>query len=122
MKIKAFMNHGRWMGKCPRCQNIHVLDGDTLVCPACWKGLKAQKFETDGYGALVAVPHVQLIFETRDKAKAAGEEYEIEYPKDKEQIMKVLRKREIHNMNWLPHETLDSLIAENAEHRLESDP
>ena len=105
------------MAKCPKCRNAHVVENATLICAACWKGLRAMKFETDKFGALVQVPHVEMIFETRDQAKAAGEEYELEYPPA--EIMKILRVRPYENMNWFPSESVEALIAENEAHGLE---
>ena len=116
----AYINHGRYMVDCPKCGNAHVVErsADTLVCPACWTGLRAQKFITDSYGALISVPHVELIFETRQQAQAAGDEYLIEYPPA--EIMDVLRVRPIQNMNWVPGETIEDLHAENVAHGLEN--
>lgn len=120
MMIQAFFMNGRWLVKCPKCNNIHRADGNTLVCPACWTGLNAQKIVIDKFGAMVPAPHVEMIFETRDKAIAAGELYEIAYPANKAEIEHILRVREIENMSWLPGESIEQLIQENIEHGLEA--
>lgn len=121
MKLKVFINHGRYMVHCPTCNNAHTveLNVKTFVCAACWQGLNAKKFETDKFGALVDVPHVQKIFETRDQAKAAGEEHELEFPSA--EVMKILRPRPVENMNWIPGETLEFLRAENKDHGLDGE-
>lgn len=119
MNIQVYINHGRYLATCPKCGNHHLVEASqvTLVCPACWPGLKAQKIEIDQFGASVLVPHVQMVFFTRDQAQAAGEEYDLIMPDP--QIMEILRPRPIENMNWTPGESLDFLREENASHGLE---
>lgn len=122
MNLTAFYNHGRWLVTCPRCWNVlEMIDSDaTVQCVACWPNLRAVKYEPDRFGALVAVPHTELIAETQQAVVDAGEEYGVEYPADKTRIEEVLRVREIINMNWYPGETVADLAAENSEHGLET--
>jgi hypothetical protein len=117
--IQVFINHGRYLARCPKCENVHTVEAATrtLVCPVCWPGLLAQKMHIDKFGAQVLMPHFDMIFETRDKAIAAGEEYALEFPPA--DVMTILRPRNIENMNWLPGETLDDLRGENKEHGLD---
>lgn len=117
MKLQAFINHGRYVVRCPKCENFHQVTDRTLVCAACWTDMRAQKIVLDRFGAMVPAPHVELIMETIQKAREAGEEYEIEYPDP--QIMKSLRSRPIENMNWMPGESLAFIQQENEDHGLE---
>jgi len=121
MSLQAYYNHGRWMADCPICGNpFELLDGGTLICSHCWPGLRAVKFVTDEYGALVQAPHTDKIFDTRAAAVEAGQEYEVEYPAERVAIEAALRPRPVENMNWYPGETVEDLIAENIEHGLEA--
>lgn len=117
--LTVFINHGRMMATCPRCHNTHIIDRvqTTLICPACWNGLKAEKLVQDLYGAWVLAPHTQLIDDTVLQAREAGEEYELGLPDP--QIMNILRARPVENINWLPGETIEQLIQENIDHGLE---
>lgn len=119
MNALAYYNHGRWMINCPRCGAPHVVFGETVVCAQCWPQLFATKFETDRFGALVQVPHVDLIRETQMQAIAAGECYEPVYPDERHEIERILRGRQIPNMNWMPGETVQQLLDENAAHGVE---
>lgn len=117
--IIVSINHGRYIAQCPKCYSSHVVEQaqSTLVCPACWKGLNAVKFGEDMFGALVQVPHTEMIFYTRDQAAASEEEYSLALPDP--QIMEILRPRPVENMNWEPGETIEFLQEENAAHGLE---
>ena len=117
--IKVFVNHGRLLATCPKCGQSHVVEQSAkkLICASCWRGLRAEKFEPDQWGAIVSVPHVQKIFATQDEARAAGEEYDLEAVPD--WVMPILRQRQAVNMNWTPQETREQLEQENADHGLE---
>ena len=84
----AFANWGKWKARCPRpgCTNAMALDSDQLVF-ACLG------------------------------PDSCGIEAPVVWPPDPQAIEEILAMRPLTiNQNWLPGETLEDLLAENAEH------
>lgn len=114
-KPHAFMNHGRWLYRCPRCDV--AIEADRDICPRCWPGVKAKAFQPiEGTKLMRRIPDPEMIAQTRAQAEASGELYKPVFPADKSKIEQILRCREIRHMNWQPGESLSQLTKENCEH------
>ncbi len=87
--VKAQVNHGRWIAMC-ECNGAEEVDwrDPTFYCLSCGNM---------DYGGLLRP---------------------VEFPENREAIEVLLLKRPMENRNWLPHEMLSDLIAENEEHGL----
>lgn len=85
----AYVEAGLWIARCPRldCKNaVALLLGDPIM-----------------------VCH--------GDRHACGAESPVMWPRDPEAIATILRMRPVPlTQNWLPHETLQDLLTENAEH------
>ena len=91
--IHAYVNHGRWIVECPSCSSAQVASrtDPRFFCSECLNGYAGQEF--------VAVV----------------------WPEDAEAIEAELEKRpQKTNQNWMTHETVSILRAEN-EHNLRED-
>lgn len=88
--VRAEINHGRWLVRCPFCSGAEEADPDQPVfyCLSCGNA------DFGGRVMIVAFP---------DKQKA---------------IEAALLRREMGNRNWGPGESLADLVRENAEHGL----
>ena len=127
-KVLARYNAGRWVVDCP----IHGVDGAVLavpsddpsqsrfltvnneyICPACYPGITAE-FHTLRNGRLEKLPDRSARATAYRLAMANDEIYQVIFPKEREQIEKVLAERPRLMQNWDgPHETLKFLKAEN---------
>lgn len=111
------MNHGRWIVRCPRCNNHLQVDERDVICPVCWPGMKAKLYQPVENGLLRPVHDMQTIERTREQARQRGEVYLPEFPAERQEIEEILRcRRNIANMNWIPSETVQFLIDENVAH------
>ncbi len=143
--IFAYVNHGRWLARCPKCGAANKLADlgakdkpTTLICRGCHPAahnamaralkpgheskLKAM-LEGDRKAARsllwVDVPDLEERATQKRMARQAGEEYEVIYPKDAVKAEDVLRLRRVKNMNWLPEsETLAELKRQNLENKI----
>jgi len=88
--VKAEINHGRWIVRCPACSGAEEADpGEPIFyCLSCGN---------DENGGHV----MQVVF-----------------PDDRAAIEAALLRREMGNRNWAPGESLSDLEMENAEHGL----
>ncbi len=120
-KVKAQLNHGRWVVVCPACllQGVTVAAevgfGDVFVCPEEHPNLLATALipHKKMKGAFVSVADEQLRAEAKKSAVDAGDCYEVEFPDDKVVIERVCRKRPVAARNWTPDILLAQLIEEN---------
>ena len=108
----AFMNFGRWLYKCQRCETVIDIERD--ICPRCWPGMLAKAFETiEGTNLLRRVPDPELVEQARKQAAQRGEIYKPVYPPERNDIERILRERHIQHMNWEPGESVEFLLEEN---------
>ena len=120
-KIQAYLNHGRWIANCPQCAELGltvakiVTLSEIFVCPEEYPDTMANTLVPNPrmQGAFNSVPDHILRIETRRRAIAEGNVYEIIFPDDKAQIESVLRRRPVHARNWDPATTLEELHNEN---------
>lgn len=85
-EVAARVNHGRWLADCPYCHGAELVRvGEPFFCLSC--GMK----ENGG--------HVMAV----------------RFPDDAEAIECALKSRPLENQNWEPSETIEMLLAENAE-------
>jgi hypothetical protein len=108
MEIKAEMNHGRWIVRCPKSPTTHavqVFPGHdfTFVCGECYHNLN---------GSATRIPD-STAFST---ANAAGNVHTIVWPDNLMEIEQALNYRLIENSNWLPGETVEYLQNDNVIH------
>lgn len=132
MKIKAYMNHGRWMWQCPDCGGKNRYDFSQDICTHCFPNLLAtakivrpgqegklaalmasnslsgsdkQRSLHSGRGLqFVDAPDLATRLEARGKAEKMKRVHDVEMPSDKDvqMAMKYLRPRKTENMNWYP--------------------
>jgi hypothetical protein len=121
-KVFAEFNHGRWVAICPKClakegiqSAMDVKPGDIFVCPEEYPDITATALISHPRikGAFTSVSDEFLREETRRQAIADGNSYQIEFPKDAQEIVKELRKRPRHARNWSPGTTVAELKSEN---------
>jgi hypothetical protein len=90
--VLAYVNHGRWMVKCPDCRTPQIAcESDRrFFCTAC-------------------LNH-----------SAKGKWRKVLWPKEliRRQIESILLLRPVPNQNWEPPETIEDLRRENVEHEL----
>lgn len=118
-RLFARMDHGRWIVDCPNGCNTAEYAADTFVCSCCNPDVMAFAYRLREDGLYDRVPDPAVRAEARLQAAAIGQIFEVEFPEDKQEIEKILRKRPIQNMNWSPGETLEQLRKENIQHGLE---
>ena len=128
VNAKAYVNHGRWLARCPDCSGANLVTrGELMVCghTSCFPGLNAtaQRIKP-GLEDLppkkwlfVNVPDLAEREATRQEAIKRGKGYEVEFPSPRQEqaIMKALRPRPVDAMNWQPGETVNALNALNQE-------
>jgi hypothetical protein len=94
-RVAAFMSAGRWVARCPRCTSAEMRgrcdDGTT-------GGLDADRFVC------------------RESHGGCGFTCGVDWPSTITQIEALLIPRPPVHRNWQPGETLQDLLAENAEH------
>lgn len=116
-KILAYMNHGRWLIKCPKCSTPLHAQESGVVCPRCHPGVMAKALQQIGDGLFRPVADIEIVEAARKKAEDAGELYVPDFPPQRNEIERILRMRPgVHNMNWIPSETLDDLRKQNIKH------
>jgi len=77
----------------------------------------AKVFQQLPNGLFRPIADIEIVEETRGRARAADEEYQPDFPQDRTTIEKILRLRpHPKHMNWIPSETLEDLSRENIEH------
>lgn len=92
MLVRAYLNHGRWVADCPRCNSSDLADRakPEFVC----------RPEYQGCGLVAA----------------------IQFPEDYDDIMAVAAARSSPlNRNWRPGESVIDMRIENAAHHLQSE-
>ena len=124
-KIEAHYNWSRWIAICPNCaaegktMAAEVSPGDVFVCPEEYPDVLAKTLVPNPRmaGAFNSVPDAVLREETRQKAIADGNTWQVVFPakKNKTEIERVLRARPRDGRNWQPGTTLEELIEENKE-------
>jgi uncharacterized Zn finger protein (UPF0148 family) len=116
-KIQAYMNNGRWLLDCPVCSTPLPAVESGVICPRCHPGMLAKALRPLPNKTFRPVMDVEIVEKTRGEARARGEEYTPDFPRERSEIEKILRARPgTQNMNWIPTETLDDLRAQNREH------
>jgi hypothetical protein len=116
--VTAFLNAGRWVVRCPDdpdgLHSVEVHPGDaTFVCAACYPGMRKSVFKMRADGYFDSVPDAFAQAEAFSQATADGHTYVILFPDNADEILAVVRQRPTANMNWLPGEDIDFLMAEN---------
>jgi hypothetical protein len=111
-KAYAFINAGKWMVMCPKCQNFIGcgLDDKTFICPVCHNinatGLQQYSSTTrSGMKQILFrnVPDIAAREQAVDDAIAAGEEYTIVFPLEAEAITKeLLSRKDRYWQSWFP--------------------
>ena len=123
MKIKAYVNHGDWKARCPKCgiANLVKTSDATFICAGCHPGLRAMAFtpKPSNPKLFIPVPDFEERATAYKDAKQSGEIYELEFVIDPRKVYKLLSARKRENMNWFPGETLKTLERENEEHGIE---
>ena len=120
-QVEAMVNAGRWIVRCPDDpKGSHFAEvefgQDKFICPGCYPDLIAITFEKRPDEFYNPVQDT----EKRKKSKADAEDdqrcYDIIFPELAADIIDALRQRPAVAMNWLPGETVEALIEENAAH------
>ena len=124
-KIKAHYNWARWIVFCPDCalegktMAAEVTDDNVFVCPEEYPDILAKTLLPNPRmaGAFNSVPDIILREETKEKAIAEGNAYQVEMPakKIKTEIERILRARPREGRNWQPGVPLEDMIEENKE-------
>ena len=85
--LKAEVNHGRWIVRCPYCAGAELADhaDPRFFCLSCYN------------------------------VGSGGKWLPVQFPGDGRAIEGELLKRPEANRNWLPHESVEDLRRENAE-------
>jgi len=113
--VQARLNHGRWIWDCPDCKaGNRVKPKDELVfCGSekCYPGKVKKKLDVIN-GAVVEGIDFEAQKRAKRKAWAEGKVYEIEFPDNHAEIVKVLRKRKEEHQCWEPGETIEDLLLE----------
>jgi hypothetical protein len=114
--LNAYLNHGRWIIHCPRCDTALPAKEEGMVCPICWPGVNAKALQPIPGGLFRPVADAELINQVKAKAKAKGELYAPVFPAEKEEIEKIVRMRpKVYHVNWTPGETVEQLRQQNIE-------
>lgn len=114
----AYVNHGRWIVDCPVCGSPLPFTPEReseIACPVCNPRLWAVKFvpiPNDPDNGFRQVPDQKI----RDEERRNSPSFKPVLPERWKEIFDALRKRRTENMNWLPGESLEKIIAENIEH------
>lgn len=90
-RIRAYVNHGRWMVRCEECNSCQVVwpDDPVYLCAGCWN------------------------------VTVGGKWRPVVFPAERAEIDAILSARpEERTRNWELHETVDELRQQNAEHGL----
>jgi len=87
--LMAEVNHGRWIVRCECGGAEKMWEEGWFICQSCWNAGHKHKYR-------------QAVF-----------------PSGRNQIEKLLLRRQIQNRNWIPGETLEQLDKENEEHKEE---
>ncbi len=122
--VKAYMNHGRWLWRCPDCGSVNFVEKD--VCAADFPGTLAKALqikpghENKPRPLFIPVADLEERKAARQEAKTAGKVRNIVLPKEQAAIEKLLRPRDVVNMNWYPGESVDDLLAENKTHGVQA--
>lgn len=96
MKLKAHINHGRWIADCPQCGGSEIVYvGRPFVCQSMLAGGFHGEHAACGFTADVEFPG----------------------PDEKQAIEAVLIQRPIKHRNWEPGETVLMLIKENEDNQ-----
>lgn len=99
MRIKAYVNHGRWVAECPDvgCRGAELVKpGVPFVCGSCHRS----DFLKKGNG------------------KEYGHKHSVQFPAWKETIERILAVRPTENRNWWIGEAVSDLRRENRKHGL----
>jgi hypothetical protein len=83
-----------------------------FICPVCYPQSIAVFVGIVGK-KLGAVPDRSARKTARIQAEQNNEIFPIEYPKNAEKILEIVKKRPVENQNWTPGETLAFLRQEN---------
>lgn len=115
--VKAFINHDRWLARCPihNAGEMPVKPGELYIPPCCYPGIIAV-LPAMIKGRPTIVPDLSARQSARKEAEKNGEAYEVEFPEEKKQIEELLRARPRgraywpnEHRNWEPGETLKIL-------------
>ena len=126
-KTPAYINHGRWLVKCPDCGSASMVElyQAEYICSsdACYTDMRALaqvpvRDEQRNVTYWRPIADHLLREEALKRATAAGDIIKITWPKGAEQYMDILRPRPVANMNWEPHESLHDLQVENQAHKV----
>lgn len=105
IKLKARLNHGRWIADCPICKGAELVEaGKPFVCYSCFPQLRPGFF-----------PKIRGEIVTLDKP-AGYAEYTVAFPTNKTDIETAVQLRKVPNKNWVVGETAITLNAENTVH------
>ncbi len=85
LKVRAEINAGRYIVKCPFCSGAELADKDDkrFFCLSCMN------------------------------KEVNGEWIQVEFPQNDKKIEELLLKRPVENRNWLPGETIKKLESDN---------
>jgi len=119
-KVYARLNWGNWIADCP----VHgegIAEGvkpgatQTMICSRCHQGIHASMpVRVQGHTIRIPDPAVREL--ARKEAEQAGQIYEVVFPENIREIMRIVRKRKIQHINWRPGMTIADLQRENKEH------
>ena len=99
MKVKAFVNHGRWIANCPNCKGAEIVhEGAPFICYSEYMQLLGRDPD--------------IIAREMERARRNQAIFEVEFPKNKSEIDDVLNRRKEENRNWT-NESIDELRKEN---------
>lgn len=113
---QAFMNHCRWIFRCPRCQTALEAKEEGVVCGVCWPQARATALTQTADNLLRPVPDRELRSKALEEARQAGEMWMPTFPAERSEIEAILRMRPLPSqMNWSPVETVEDLRQQNLE-------
>jgi hypothetical protein len=118
MELYAYYNAGRWLVKCPDCDNPHYAELEkAFVCQVCYPGLNATALQqhTNRLGQTLfrPVPDLEAREDALTAAAEAGKVFTVNFPAERLEIERLTRKRPVKCANWKPGETIELLQAEN---------
>lgn len=116
-RIPVYMNYGRWLLNCPKCNTPLPAWETGVICPRCYPGIMAKALKPIQGGLLRPVTDIELVSAAQNEARSQGEEYFPAFPPERFRIEKILRMRpDVKHMNWVQAETLEDLRKQNLDH------
>lgn len=119
-QVLAYMNHGRWLARCPVHQfgnKLEVKPGGKFVPPCCHPNILA--FIRDERSGRM-IPDRSARATALRLAEQSGDVYEVVFPPNYAAIVEALQARPKEAQNWTPGESVELLGMENNAHGMDN--